>query len=94
MEETRHRVQEDQLGRRGHRADPPYRIGNDLRVGTENRLPRQFADGSRTRRRDPSFEVTVAWHCQRRLRIRVPHHVDHGRQIALQCSTPSRPARF
>src|SRR5215218_432289 len=42
MEETRRRVQQEQLGHRGRKHDPLYRIRNPLRAGTENLSTRQI----------------------------------------------------
>jgi transposase len=69
MEETRRRVQQEQLGHRGRKHDPLYRIRNALRAGAERLTARQITrieaglqDG------DPHFEVTVAWSCYQQLR--------------------------
>ena len=42
MEETRRRVQQEQLGYRGHKNDLLYRIRNALRAGTEKLTERQI----------------------------------------------------
>jgi transposase len=38
MEETRRRVQQQQLGHRGRKPDPLYRIRNALRAGENDKL--------------------------------------------------------
>lgn len=69
VDEVRRRVQQDTLGRRGHKDDPLYKVRGLLRHGTEHLTPRQAArleDGLQAG--DPDFEVTVAWHCYQQLR--------------------------
>jgi transposase len=86
VDEVRRRVQQDTLGRRGHKDDPLYKIRGLLRRGREHltdkqidRLNRHLAAG------DPMFEVTVAWHAYQRLRsiYQAPKPAD-GRAIAEQ----------
>jgi len=62
MEETRRRVQQHQLGHRGHKNDPLYSIRRPLHAGAEKLTARQvdridaaLAAG------DPNWEVTIAW---------------------------------
>lgn len=69
VDEVRRRVQQDTLGRRGHKDDPLYKIRGLLRRGREHlsekqihRLNTHLAAG------DPDFEVTVAWHAYQQLR--------------------------
>ena len=69
VDEVRRRVQQDTLGRRGHKDDPRYKIRGLLRRGRENLGERQVAklntcliDG------DPVWEVTLAWHAYQQLR--------------------------
>jgi transposase len=69
VDEVRRRVQQQTLGRRGHKNDPLYKIRGLLRRGREHltgrqvaRLNRHLADG------DPTFAVTVAWHAYQQLR--------------------------
>jgi transposase len=69
VDEVRRRVQQDTLGRRGHKDDPLYKIRGLLRRGAEHlsdkqihRLNTHLAAG------DPDFEVTVAWHSYQQLR--------------------------
>jgi transposase len=69
LDEVRRRVQQHTLGHRGHRDDPLYRIRGLLRHGVEHltlrqlhRLDTALAAG------DPSWELTVAWHCYQQLR--------------------------
>ena len=62
MEETRRQVQQEQLGHRGRKHDPLYKIRNILRAGVERLTDRQIErletrlDGG-----DPDYAVTVAW---------------------------------
>jgi transposase len=95
MEETRRRVQQEQLGHRGHKHDPLYRIRNPLRAGAERLTARQITrieaglqDG------DPHFEVTVAWRCYQQLRSAFhTRSLAEGRAIAVKVleSFPSCP---
>jgi hypothetical protein len=86
MEETRRRVQQEQLGHRGRKPDPLYRIRNALRVGAERLTARQITrietglqDG------DPHFEVTVAWRCYQQLRSAFhARSLAEGRAIAMK----------
>jgi transposase len=69
MEETRRRVQQEQLGHRGHRDDPLYRIRNVLRAGIEKLSQRQLDRlEAGLEAGDPDYEVTVAWSCYQKLR--------------------------
>ena len=69
MEETRRRVQQEQLGHRGRKHDPLYRIRNALRAGTEKLTERQIDRiDAGLEAGDPSWEVTIAWHAYQRLR--------------------------
>ncbi len=69
VDEVRRRVQQQQLGRRGHRDDPFFKIRGLLRHGLEHLSERQhvrlqaglFAD-------DPDCEVELAWSCNQQLR--------------------------
>jgi transposase len=102
MEETRRRVQQEQLGHRGRKPDPLYRIRNALGAGAERLTARQITrietglqDG------DPHFEVTVAWRCYQQLRSAFhTRSLATGRTIAMKVleSFPSCPipeiARF
>jgi transposase len=69
IDEVRRRVQQHTLGHRGHKHDPLYRIRALLRHGAERLTDRQVArlDAALTAG-DPTWEVTVAWHCAQRLR--------------------------
>jgi transposase len=95
MEETRRRVQQEQLGHRGRKHDPLYRIRNALRAGADRLTARQIEriqTGLQTG--DPDYEVTVAWRCYQQLRsaFHAPNLPD-GRAIAVQVlkSFPSCP---
>ena len=69
MEETRRRVQQEQLGHRGRKHDPLYRIRNALRAGTDKLTARQIDRiEAGLQAGDPHFEVTVAWRCYQQLR--------------------------
>ena len=85
MEECRRRVQQEQLGHRGRKHDPLYRIRNALRAGADRLTARQIErieEGLQAG--DPDFEVTVAWRCYQQLRsaFHTPSLPD-GRAIAL-----------
>ncbi len=69
VDEVRRRVQQQQLGRRGHQDDPLYKIRGLLRHGLEhlserqhNRLQAGLLAG------DPHGEVELAWSCYQQLR--------------------------
>ena len=83
VDEVRRRVQQDTLGRRGHKDDPLYKIRGLLRHGVEHLTERQQAkitaclDAG-----DPQDEVNVAWQCYQQLRS-IYHAVPaKGREIA------------
>jgi transposase len=95
MEETRRRVQQDQLGHRGHKHDPLYRIRNALRAGADKLTARQVERiEAGLQAGDPDFEVTLAWACYQRLRsaFHAPNLAE-GKKIAEQvvASFPSCP---
>ena len=62
-------MQQEQLGHRGRKHDPLYRIRNALRAGIDKLTPRQveWIEGG-LQVGDPHYEVTVAWRCYQRLR--------------------------
>ncbi len=69
MEETRRRVQQEQLGHRGRKHDPLYRIRHALRAGTEKLTARQLDRiDAGLQAGDPTWEVTIAWQAYQRLR--------------------------
>jgi transposase len=69
MEETRRRVQQEQLGHHGHTHDPLYRIRNALRAGAERLTAGQITRiEAGLQAGDPDFEVAVAWRCYQQLR--------------------------
>ena len=69
MEETRRRVQQEQLGHRGRKHDPLYRIRGALRAGTDKLTERQLDRiDAGLQAGDPNWEVTIAWHAYQRLR--------------------------
>jgi transposase len=84
MEETRRRVQQEQLGHRGRKHDPLYKIRNILRAGVERLTDRQIERiETGLQAGDPDLEVTVAWRCYQQLRS--AYHINslaEGRAIA------------
>src|SRR5215217_3479953 len=95
MEQTRRRVQQEQLGHRGRKPDPLYRIRNALRAGADKLTARQIERiEAGLQAGDPHFEVTVAWRCYQRLRSAfVTTNLAEGRKIAVAVaeSFPSCP---
>jgi transposase len=83
VDEVRRRVQQDTLGRRGHKNDPLYKIRGLLRHGVEHLTEKQQAKISHCLAAgDPGEEVNVAWQCYQQLRS-IYHAVPaKGRQIA------------
>jgi Transposase len=73
VDEVRRRVQQEQLGRRGHRDDPLYEIRGPLRHGLEHLTERQHARlQAGLLVGDPSGEVELAWSCYQQLRPSTP----------------------
>ena len=69
VDEVRRRVQQDTLGRRGHKDDPLYKIRGLLRRGREHLGERQVAKlNTCLAAGDPGWEVTLAWHAYQQLR--------------------------
>jgi hypothetical protein len=63
------RVQQEQLGRRGHRDDPLYNIRGLLRHGLEHLTERQHPRlQAGLLVGDPHVEVELAWSCYQQLR--------------------------
>lgn len=85
MDDTRRRVQQEQLGRRGHKHDPLYRIRNALRAGADKLTAKQIARiNTGLQAGDPNWEVTIAWRCYQRLRSAfTTKNLREGRKIAL-----------
>jgi transposase len=83
LDEVRRRVQQDTLGRRGHKNDPLYKIRGLLRHGVEHLTEKQQAKISHCLYAgDPQHEVNLAWQCYQQLRS-IYHAVPaKGRQIA------------
>jgi transposase len=78
VDEVRRRVQQDTLGRRGHKHDPLYRIRGLLRHGVEHLTPRQIGRlDAGLAAGDPRWELTVAWQAYQQLRAiyHAPHPV-------------------
>jgi len=86
MEETRRRVQQEQLGHRGRKNDPLYRIRNALRAGTEKLTERQIDRiDAGLQAGDPTWEVTIAWQAYQRLRSAfASKDLRQGHKIAAQ----------
>jgi len=86
MEETRRRVQQEQLGHRGRKHDPLYKIRNILRAGVERLTERQIQRlEAGLEAGDPDYEVTLAWRCYQQLRS--AYHTTNlaeGRAIAVK----------
>ena len=69
VDEVRRRVQQDTLGRRGHKDDPLYKIRGLLRRGREHLSDTQVAKlNTCLVAGDPGWEVTLAWHAYQQLR--------------------------
>jgi transposase len=85
VDEVRRRVQQDTLGRRGHKHDPLYTIRGLLRHGVEHLSERQQAkittclDAG-----DPTDEVNITWQCYQQLRSIYHATPAKGRQIAIK----------
>jgi len=86
MEETRRRVQQEQLGHRGRKHDPLYRIRNALRAGAEKLTARQVTRiEAGLEAGDPTWEVTIAWRCYQQLRSAfTARQLADGHKIALR----------
>jgi transposase len=85
VDEVRRRIQQDTLGRRGHKHDPLYQIRGLLRHGVEHLTARQRAKISRCLDAgDPSNEVNIAWQCYQQLRSIYHTTTAKGRQIAIK----------
>lgn len=85
VDEVRRRVQQDTLGRRGHKHDPLYQIRGLLRHGVEHLTERQQAKLNRCLDAgDPIGEVDLAWQCYQQLRS-IYHAIPaKGREIAIK----------
>ena len=83
--ETRRRVQQEQLGHRGRKPDPLYRIRNALRAGADKLTAKQIARiDAGLQAGDPNWEVTIAWSCYQRLRSAfTTQSLRDGKKIAL-----------
>jgi len=85
VDEVRRRVQQDTLGRRGHKHDPLYQVRGLLRHGVEHLTDRQQAkittclDAG-----DPTDEVNITWQCYQQLRSIYHATPTKGRQIAIK----------
>jgi transposase len=83
VDETRRRVQQDTLGRRGHKDDPLYKIRGLLRRGREHLSDKQIAKlNTCLQAGDPNWEVTLAWHGYQQLRSMYQAEPAEGRRIA------------
>jgi hypothetical protein len=102
VDEVRRRVQQDALGRRGHKCDPLYQIRGLLRHGVEHLTPRHQAKISACLAAgDPSDDVNGAWQCYQQLRLiyhavpaKGPRDRDQGLgQLPLLPHSRGRPAK-
>src|SRR5215210_3731702 len=85
VDEVRRRVQQDALGRRGHKHDPLYKIRGLLRHGIEHLTERQQAKISRCLDAgDPRGEVNITWQCYQQLRSIYHATPAKGREIAIK----------
>jgi len=86
MDETRRRVQQEQLGHRGRKHDPLYKIRGALRAGPGKLTARQLARiEAGLEAGDPNWEVTVAWWSYQDLRAAFAAKDLHaGKRIALR----------
>jgi transposase len=94
VDEVRRRVQQEQIGHRGHKDDPLYQIRGILRHGVEHLSQRQQAKLTRCLEAgDPDAEVDVAWQCYQQLRSIYHATAAEGRRIAekLIASLPTCP---
>jgi transposase len=94
VDEVRRRVQQDTLGRRGHKHDPLYKIRGLLRHGAEHLTERQQAKIiACLNAGDPTDEVNLTWQCYQRLRSIYHAGPTRGRAIAQKVldSFPSCP---
>jgi transposase len=81
--EVRRRVQQDTLGRRGHKHDPLYKIRGLLRHDVERLTEKQQAKINHCLDPgDPGDEVNVAWQCYQQLRSIYHATPAIGREIA------------
>jgi transposase len=85
VDEVRRRVQQDTLGRRGHKHDPLYQIRGLLRHGVEHLTEKQQAKISRCLEAgDSTAEVNVTWQCYQQLRSIYHATPAKGREIAIK----------
>jgi transposase len=85
VDEVRRRVQQDTLGRRGHKHDPLYKIRGLLRHGVEHLTEHQQAKISRCLDAgDPRDEGNIAWQCYQQLRSVYHATPATGHQIAIK----------
>jgi transposase len=85
VDEVRRRVQQDTLGRRGHKHDPLYKIRGLLRYGVEHLTEKQQAKIKNCLDvGDPTDEVNVTWQCYQQLRSIYHATPAKGRQIAIK----------
>jgi len=96
MDEVRRRVQQDTLGRRGHRNDPLYRIRRLLTTARENLTDRGRAWlEAALQVGDPSLEVTSPGTPTRTcVRCSTPRHWPLAEPSRNGCSTVSIAAQF
>ena len=94
VDEVRRRVQQEQIGHRGHKDDPLYQIRGILRHGVEHLSQRQQTKLTRCLEAgDPDREVDVAWQCYQQRRSIYHATAAEGQRIAekLIASFPTCP---
>ena len=85
VDEVRRRVQQDTLGRRGHKHDPLYKIRGLLRHGVKHLTDKQQAKISACLDAgDPTDEVNLTWQCYQQLRSIYHAAPAKGREIAIK----------
>jgi transposase len=87
-------VQQDTLGRRGHKHDPLYKIRGLLRHGIEHLTKKESVKIKNCLKAgDPTDEVNVSWQCYQQLRSIYHATPTKGREIAIKVldSLPSWP---
>lgn len=83
VDEVRRRVQQDTLGRRGHKDDPLYTIRGLLRRGREHLSDKALGKlNACLIAGDPDWEVTLAWHAYQQLRSMYQRDATAGRAVA------------
>jgi transposase len=85
VDEVRRRVEQDTLGRRGHKHDPLYKIRGLLRHGVEHLTEKQQAKITACLNAgDPTDEVNITWQCYQQLPSIYHATPAKGHQIAIK----------